>query len=183
MDFKTTSIKRAQRSRRGLGLIEFVVATGISSLVLAALGSLGYFSARSFAAMANYVDLDMKSRAALDQMSKDIRQCDSLASFATNKLVFNYGSGISLTYQYDGSAKTLTRTLNNLSKVLLTECDYLNFAIFQRNPVGGTYNQYPTADPSTCKLVQLNWVCSRTILGSRANTESVQSAKIVIRRQ
>ena len=180
MDFRTTSTKRRQDA---LSLIEFIVAAGISTLVLSILAALGYFGARSFAAMTNYVDLDMRSRAALDQMSKDIRQCDSLASFNTNKLVFNYGGGNSLTYTYSASDRTLTRTFNNASKVLLTECDYLNFAIFQRNPVGGTYNQYPTADPATCKLVQLNWVCSRTILGSRANTESVQSAKIVIRRQ
>ena len=65
----------------------------------------------------------------------------------------------------------------------MTECDYLRFAIFQRNPIGGTYDQYATASATNCKLVQLNWICSRTILGAKVNTESVQSAKIVIRRQ
>ncbi len=182
MDFKATFTKR-RTSQRGLTLIEFIVASGISTLVLLATASLAYYSARSFAGIVNYVDLDIKSRSALDQMSKDIRQCDSLQSASTNQLVFNYGSGITLTYDYDSVGRTLTRTLNAVSKVLLTECDYLRFAIFQRNPVGGTYDQYPTADASTCKLVQLNWVCSRTILGQRVNTESVQSAKIVIRRQ
>ena len=57
------------------------------------------------------------------------------------------------------------------------------FSLYQRNPINGTYDQYPTANPDTCKLVQLSWICSRNILGKKANTESVQSAKVVIRKQ
>ena len=55
--------------------------------------------------------------------------------------------------------------------------------MFQRNPVNGKYDQYPTATASQCKLVQLRWVCSRDLIHARRNTESVQSAKIVIRKQ
>ena len=33
------------------------------------------------------------------------------------------------------------------------------------------------------KLIKLNWTCSRTILGQAVNTESVQTAKIVMRKQ
>ena len=70
-------------------------------------------------------------------------------------------------------------------RVLLSECQEFGFASFQRNPINGTYNQYPTDPnrPDLCKLIQVSWVCSRNILGKRANTESVQSAKFVIRKQ
>jgi hypothetical protein len=68
-------------------------------------------------------------------------------------------------------------------KPLLEQCDYLKFSIFQRNPIGGTYDQYPAATPATCKLVQLTWICSRPIVGSGKNTECVQSAKVVIRKE
>jgi len=182
MVFKVTSTKACRRAA-GLTLIEFIFASSISSIVLLACASLAYYSARSFAGIVNYVDLDIKSRAALDQMSKDIRQSSSLTSYATNQLVFDYGGGSTLTYTYSATDRTLTRILDRAQKVLLTECDYLRFAIFQRNPIGGTYDQYSTASATNCKLVQLNWVCSRTILGAKVNTESVQSAKIVIRRQ
>jgi len=67
--------------------------------------------------------------------------------------------------------------------VLLSECDYLQFGIYQRNTISNTYDQFTTANPTTCKVVQLEWICSRKILGARLNTESVQSAKIVIRRK
>jgi hypothetical protein len=49
--------------------------------------------------------------------------------------------------------------------------------------MNGSYDQYPTASASTCKLVQLDWICSRPIIGTQKNTESVQSAKVVIRKQ
>ena len=65
-------------------LVELMVATGVGSIVLAAVMALSLFSARSFAALGNYVDLDIKSRTALDQMSSDIRQADKLTAATTN---------------------------------------------------------------------------------------------------
>jgi len=69
------------------------------------------------------------------------------------------------------AARTLSRSKGATNKVLLTECDALQFSIFQRNPVGGTYDQYPTATIADTKLVQVTWTCSRMILGSEVNTD------------
>jgi len=169
-------------------LVELMVATGAGSIVLAAVLALFLFSARSFAALANYVDLDNKSRNALDTMSSDIRQADFLKSYLTNQLVFQTtdpttSNTLNLTYFYEPDKTTLTRTLGVRSTVLLTNCTSLNFGIFARNPIGGEWNSYSNGVPSNCKLVQLTWVCQRGILGGRiANTESVQSAKVVMRK-
>jgi hypothetical protein len=171
-------------------LVELLVATGIGGIIFSAVVLLMFYSARSFAALSNYVDLDSKSRNALDSMSSEIRQVDALTSYTTNQIVFrgtdsSTGAAYTLTYRYDPVAKTLSKTLGGRTTVLLQECTFMQFAIFQRNPVGGSYNQYPVDDPSRpdlCKLVQLTWVCSRSILQKSANTESVQSAKFVIRK-
>jgi hypothetical protein len=32
-------------------------------------------------------------------------------------------------------------------------------------------------------LIEVSWICSRQIFGKKVNTESVQTAKIVIRKQ
>jgi hypothetical protein len=133
--------------------------------------------------MLNYWDLDRKSRSALDQMSRDIRRCEALESSTTNTLVFRDRDGGLLTYAYNPSAKTLNRIKGATTNVFLSECDYLKFGIYQRTPITGTYEQFAVSNAFTCKLVQLNWTCSRKVLGSKLNTESVQSARIVIRKR
>ena len=170
-------------------LVEVMVATALGGLVVAAVMALAFFSARSFAALTNYVDLDNFSRNALDVMSREIRQADRLVSGDDHQLVFQHtnptnGVAYQISYNYDSDTRQLVRQQAGAARrVLLQECDFLRFSLFQRNPINGTYDQYPTANPDTCKLVQLSWICSRNILGKKANTESVQSAKVVIRKQ
>jgi hypothetical protein len=166
-----------------LSLIQLLVGSAVASLVFLAVASMSVFSGRSFAALSNYVDLDMYSRNALDRMTREIRQTNKLKSFSSTQLTFEDFDGADLSYIYDPAAGTLARVKAGWSEVLLRECDLLNFSVFQRNPVNGSYDVYPTATADTCKLVQMSWICSRTILGAKMNTESVQSAKVVIRKQ
>jgi prepilin-type N-terminal cleavage/methylation domain-containing protein len=180
MDCKTTSTKR----RAGFTLVEVAIALGVASLGMLIVASLSSYTARSLAALANYTDLDQASRNALDTMSREIRQARRLTEGSTNRLVFEDSDGGTLQYFYDRDAKTLRRTKNGAgSKLLLENCQQLTFSMYQRNPVGGSYDVYPTATAATCKLIQLRWTCSRDLLKAGANTESVQSSKIVIRKQ
>lgn len=176
---------KPHRGRRpaGTSLIELLVAMAIGALVTLATGGLSLYSGRSFAAMCNYVDMEIHSRNALDMMTRDVRQAVALRSFATNQLVFEDFDGADLTYSYSPTTKTLTRLKGGDSQVLLRGCDRLDFAIFQRNPLGGTYDFYPTASATTAKLIQVTWTCAREIFGTTVNTESVQMAKIVIRKK
>src|SRR2546430_7569167 len=111
MDFTITSTKRRCR---GMTLVETLIATGIGSVILTAVMAVSLFSARSFAALGNYVALDIKSRQALDLMSQEIRQVDALTLYATNRLVFSgiepNGTAYTLSYTYAPAAQTLTRT-------------------------------------------------------------------------
>jgi type II secretory pathway pseudopilin PulG len=170
-------------------LIEILVATAIAGLMMIVLTALMFYSARSFAALTNYVDLDQRSRNALDSMTSEIRQVDTLKNFGSTRLEFEgtnpNNSKYTLIYTYNPTAKTLTKSIGGVSTVLLSECQSLEFAIFKRNPKAGTQD-LETADPSRpdlVKAVQLSWICSRNILGKKANTESVQSARVVIRKQ
>jgi type II secretory pathway pseudopilin PulG len=191
MDCKTTFTDRRRnprRTRQAFTLVEGLIVMGLGSLLLIVVATMIFFSARSFAAMANYVDLENTSRNALDQMSREIRKTQELVSFTTNRLEFVDHEGKKLEYVFDPGDRTLTRIKSSGSVVedrqlLLTECDMLEFEIFQRNPMAGAYDQYPSGSPATTKLVQLRWICSRQILGKKANTESIQTAKIVIRNQ
>jgi prepilin-type N-terminal cleavage/methylation domain-containing protein len=183
MDFKVTSIKSTAR-KAGFTLIEMTIGLGVAGIVLLMVAALSSYTARSMAGLANYTDLDQNSRTALDTMSQEIRQARRLTDGSTNRLVFEDSDGGTLQYFYDREAKTLRRTKNGgTSRILLDNCQSLTFAMYQRNPVAGSYDVYPTATPATCKLIQLKWTCSRDLLKTGANTESVQSSKIVIRKQ
>ena len=160
-----------------------MVGIGIGALVLAVVVPFSVYSMRSFEGLANYSDLNSSGLLALDQLSRDIRQAVRLTTYATNQLVFDNGTnGPAITFNYDAAKGILTRQTGTTSKVLLTGCDSLNFAIYQRTPIAGGYDQYPVANVTNCKVVAINWVCSRRILGAKVNSENAQSARIVIRK-
>jgi prepilin-type N-terminal cleavage/methylation domain-containing protein len=166
-------------------LVEMLVTLAIASILSTALGSLVFYSSRSFAALINYAEFDQQSRAALDLISKEVRQANRLVEFTQTELTFEDSAGTHFAYVYDPDKLTLTRYRNGIpdSKPLLKNCKHLQFSIFQRNPKTGVYDQYPTGTPETAKLIQLHWICSKNLHNSLINSESVQSAKIVIRKQ
>jgi hypothetical protein len=176
------SVSARKRSSGGT-LVEYIIGVGVGALVLAVVVPFSVYSMRSFEGLANYADLNTSGLLALDQLSRDIRQAVRLTSYASNELVFDNGTNEpAITFSYDPAKGTLSRQTGTTSKVLLTGCDSLNFAIYQRTPIAGSYDQYPVANVTNCKVVAINWVCSRKILGAKVNSESAQSARIVIRK-
>src|SRR6266540_7108234 len=113
MDCTITSTRWIKTRSRGMTLVEVMVATGVGSIVLVAVMALSLFSARTFAALTNYVQLDIKSRTALDTIATDIRQADALTAATSTSLTFrtmdpDTGVTNTLAYNYDSSRTTLT---------------------------------------------------------------------------
>jgi len=179
MDSKITS-SRAKRAG-AFTLMEMMVAMAVSGLALGAMATFVLYSARSFNAMFNYADLEQKTQIAVNTLSREIRQAQAVMYYATNELIFRDYDGNLLTYSWNPTSRALVRVKNNQAKVLLTECDYLAFEVWQRSPIQNTWSNYPTLAITNAKLVSVNWRCSRTILGVTMNTETVQNSKIVIR--
>lgn len=186
-------IAAAARDRRAAWtLVETMVVVGIGSLIMASLMQTWLFTARSFVAMGNYVDLDQASRNALDRMSRDIRQAKvfSPTYSQTNYLVFTNLDSSFFCYLWDPQTKQVSKLTGNYSggnfvniqtNCLMTGCDYFSFRIWQRNPATGfTFPYSATADPVNTKLVDISWRCIRRVL-NQFNTESVQTARIVLR--
>ena len=165
-------------------LVEVLVATAIGSMILVAAGSLMVYNSRSLAALTNYADLDRYSRTAVDKLSQDIRQATELVSFTSTELQFNSSRGRSnITYTFNPETRQLVRRSGNNREVLLQECDSLTFTVYGRNNVSNSWDQFVVTNAAGAKLIKLNWTCSRTILGQALNTESIQTAKIVMRKQ
>jgi hypothetical protein len=113
-------------------------------------------------------------------MSRDVRKAQTMTAYSSTNIAMINNSGAAFSYTYNQNAKTLTRTVGGVGKVLLTSCDRLAFNIYQRTPTNG-FAFYKTTLLSEAKLVDVNWRCSRQIQGQSVNTESIQTAKIVMR--
>lgn len=164
--------------------MEMLFAFLITGLIVFCLVSISIFSSRSFAAYANYVELNDDNRLAMDMMTRDLRECNRVVAATTNSLTLEDIDGVLILYAHNATAKTVFRRKGSgAAKVILSGCDGVRFRLLQRNPKYGTWDGYDAATPATAKVVDVAWNCSRQILGAKANTENVQTARIVIRRQ
>jgi hypothetical protein len=188
------------------------------------------FSGRSFLCLANYIELDDRNRLAIDNLTRDLRECSRIRYCNTNLLALEGTDGLTIYYEHSPAKKTLQRwkalksvspgksqdtglqlgvggaapaagleagadggaggkgtaaTAGQIGKpeTLLTGCETLSFRLYKRNTITNTYEQFPASLPSEAKVVDIAWKCTRSILGVSANSEAVQTAKIVIRKQ
>ena len=165
------------KTTRGMTLPELMVTIGVASLILMVVATVFATSTRGFATMGNYVNMDAKSRNAMDHMTLAIRQAGALTEFSSNHLKFAATPGQTnsfLVYDWDSTSGSLTEwQTGGITNTLLTECDQLTFSLYN-NTFATTTNL------SQSKGLSVNWKCSRTILG-RKSTEDMQQALIVIR--
>lgn len=179
---KLDVIKQTKTRQRGYSLMELMITSGIGMLALSALASFSVFTARSFVAIGNYSDLDRTSRHSLDTMTRDIREAKALTEYTVNRLAITTSDDKALTYEYFPKTGRLIRQKGQEVAVMLQECDEFTFNIYQRTP-SNEFTFYPVQSNHVdlAKLVDVTWRCSRKILGDKINTESVQTAKIVMR--
>ena len=180
---------RARTWLRAFTFVELLVAMALSSIVMTAVGALTIYSARTFVALGNYTDLDLHSRNALDVIGRELRQATAVIDTQTNATVnyvqlTNANLGVAYKLSWDTSARTVVfEKTGQAAQLCLTECDRWNFALFNRAPnfssTNITFNAASTL--AEAKLINMSWKCSRTIMGSKLNTESVQTAQIVLR--
>jgi type II secretory pathway component PulJ len=178
-------------------LIEMMIAIGVGVIVIATIVMLAIISAQNFAATANYVQMNDQSRLALDLISREIRNATAVTAFSTNNPQFLrltnaiLGGGATITHSAGTRMLTLSITGQG-DRTLLTGCDSFGFKLYNRYPLITSTNIsfYTSTNATTgavdarfCKVINMSWKCSRTILGSKLNTEIVQTAQVVLRNQ
>jgi YD repeat-containing protein len=167
----------------GWALTETLIAIAIGFTFLVAFMAIFITSTLSFAGVGNYINMDRRSRNALDKMTRSIRNAKVLTSFDPAALVFNYDTAgkTNLAYRYNASSRSVTEewTVGGASttNTLLTGCDSLAFSLYD-------HAFAPTTDVSAGqgKVISIAWQCSGTSI-TRTNTEHMQQAQIVIRNQ
>lgn len=177
-------IKPLKRGQRGFTLAELMVAVGVGGFVMAAVAALMVYTARAFAATENYYDLDTQSRQALDRMSYMLRRCSAINSYTPTSLNLTL-DGQPLQYVYDDRNQVLNQIYTNTTTALLTNCTALRFDVYQRTTQSGTFDQFmANTNLNDPKMIQMNWLCIKDIyVGDKMTSQSIQSAKIVVRNQ
>jgi type II secretory pathway pseudopilin PulG len=185
-------IKFAPRAKRGWTLVEMMVAVGIFTLGGSALMGLYLFSVKSMASMYNYSVLDQYNRQAMDQLTREIRQAKKVLDFKTNSITIltaneDGSTGPTVKYSFSPSTKKMMRTSGDgTTKVLLNDCNLLSFQLFTRCPSNAVFGSFPVAVNNwqqTVKVLQLTWKTSMRLPSGIVNSENVQTARIVIRKQ
>src|SRR5260370_33050229 len=123
MECRITSTRSA-----AFTLPEVMIASGLALVALLALVLLSLFASRSFAALANYMDLDQSSRLALDRMSKEIRQARYLTAYSPTSLTFQDRDNNPVQFVYDPLGRSLSRVGGGVTNIYLTDCDSLSFS-------------------------------------------------------
>jgi hypothetical protein len=129
----------------------------------------------------------------MDQLTYEIRQAQQVVNYGSNatsrSLSIVNGSGVNVTYTFDSANQRVLRSgSDGSSKVLLTNCNLLNFNLYMRPPTNGTFDVYPVTMGSNwqqmVKVIQLSWKTAMTISPTaRVTSEDIQTARIVIRKQ
>lgn len=178
MDCKAMCTKRGVA---GETMASLLIALGLGGLVLAIAAGVYLYSTRSFVDLGNYMEMDGNARNALDVMSADIRQADGISSYASNALSLRFGTNV---MSYTLNQRTLSRTYESAARTLLTDCDGVRYDVFLRNLTNGIYDSFPNATNATnSKLVEVTVLSTRSILGRKANSTTLQSARVVMRNQ
>jgi len=181
----------------GFTLVELMVATGLAVVLIGVIIPLAIFTSRSFFMMGNYVDLDAQSRYAVDLLGREIRNSNLLLKFSTNtpmylELTNNTTLKIVYVSYYTNNGTLMMTNIQSgvtQTKMLLTNCDNWIFSLYNRAPTitstNITFNLATNASgqlvATNCKVINMSWKCSRTLLGTKINTESVQTAQIILR--
>jgi len=180
MVFNRTSC--AKRSRRAFTLAEYLVATSIGLIVLAAALVLWAFATKTCAALLGYVELSSTSKLALDRASMEIRNGKKIISCTPTSLVMRVNSGTNVTFAFNSGTKKLTMGKGFVTRTLLTECTNFQFTIYQRTPTNGSFVLTTNAwNTNTAKVVNMKWTCSRKVTGDKSSVETQVSANVVIR--
>jgi hypothetical protein len=187
-------IKRTKRSAQAYTLVEMMFGVGVFSIAAMGLAIITLFSVRSFAALANYAVLDQYNRVAMDTVTYELRQAKQITGYSSNattrSLTLLSGDNQTVTYTFDSTKQQVRRSVDGATKVLLTNCNLLNFNLYMRPPpTNATFDFYPVNYGDTnwqqwVKVVQLSWKTGMRICPTPVvNSEDIQTACVVIRKQ
>jgi prepilin-type N-terminal cleavage/methylation domain-containing protein len=172
------SVHRTKGGRRGFTLVEVLIATSLSAVILAAVFSAYLFLGRNLTRLVNVQQQDVASRSAVRQFTQDVSAAVQLTTATSSQIVLTKPSASGTTtvsYVYSAADRTLTRVAGSTTRTLLSGLTDFTVAYF--NSAGGA-----TANPGSVKAVELSFTTAAgsDASGTRARYASV-SPRVILR--
>lgn len=148
------SAASALRVSKGFTLVELLIGATLSAAVMAAVFSSYLYLGRSLARLANQQTLETEARRALGYFTQDVEQATGVDSTGTSPKVLPDATKVTLTlpststvatnyvtYTYDSTAATLTRTpAGGTAQILLRNITSLSLGYYDSS--GNKYTSY-----------------------------------------
>src|SRR5690606_38533331 len=135
----TTTPWRGRKGSRGLTLVELLIASSLTGLVLAGVLSMFLFLGRTGANVANYADMETQARLALERFGQDARQAGGITWNSANSVTLHV-NGADIFYTYNPVARTFSRSVGAVTTVLVEGVtDEFSFTGYT---IGGTKVEY-----------------------------------------
>ena len=179
--------RKSLRRRAGFTLIEMLIAISIGGIVLAAATGSLVFLVRGSAGLANYHDMNLRSRLMLDKFASDSRMSENVNSATSTSVsleVYNSSGGLdTVVYAFNSVAGTFKRTVypggdvtKGYEDVILENVTTLNFTYY-------TLLRTTLSEPVTLisiKEIQLDALMKLHALET-VNTNQIISARYMMR--
>ncbi|HKB56786.1 MAG TPA: prepilin-type N-terminal cleavage/methylation domain-containing protein [Lacunisphaera sp.] len=180
----TTIILSPGRNRRaGFTLVELMIGAALSSFILAGVLSTFLFIGRSGANVQNYNDMEAQARKALEYFAEDTRQASAVTWGSDNTSLTLTVNSLPVVYAYSTSAKTFSRQDATSTKILVSGITSFAFSAYKINtdaiPLATSSDL--TAANGTTKQLQISLEASRTSTTVVAATNTVLSARFILR--
>ncbi len=179
--------------RAGFTLVEVLMATSLSAIVLAGTLTAFLMLLRSGIRMSNYSVMESQTRRAFEQLGVDARMANGYASTFTSGTItactltipsqdlstisqFTYGFDSTNGIFFSVPGSDLTSTVGRVDLV-----QYVQTMSFNRYDSAGTLIPATTTSDSGIKHIQISISVSRGTLGVAATTQVIRSSSFTIR--
>lgn len=175
--------------RRGVTLVELMIAMAISGLVLAGVMSTYLFIARSSVRVSNYTDMEREATLSLEKLGREVRMAEKLVSTGspvnavTLTIPNSSGTGShAVTYTYDDSARTLTRISGTETAVIIHDIQSGSFSFKRFDKQQHSLDLGTSLPDYSTKQLQVTFTIAPHTNGLVASTtKRVISSRFVLR--
>lgn len=165
-----------REARSGFTLTEVLIATSIIAVAMTVAYSAIIQLSRGAASVANYTELNQKTRVVLEQFGRDIRMGKNVTAVSDNGITMTTQgptSEVNVIYQYVPNTKTLFRTEEGTTRRMMWDIEEFKFVFYN-------ILKQETTNPLEVKEVQLEATAQRKV-SQATNTQYIISAKYVMR--